>query len=65
MAAPAEVRATEASIVWSHTRPDGQPWYTAEPSLLYGENLVCSSKADGEHMFTLLWNSPTHKDNNP
>ena len=34
------LRASEASIKWSHTRPSGQAWYTVNPSLMDGENLA-------------------------
>lgn len=33
------LRAREASQLWSHTRPDGTPWYTADDRI-YGENLA-------------------------
>lgn len=34
------IRAQEATILWSHTRPDGTDWYTVNPDLVYGENLA-------------------------
>ena len=36
----AMVRAREASVCWSHTRPDGSAWYTAGSGTAYGENLA-------------------------
>ena len=36
----AMVRAREASVCWSHTRPDGSAWYTAGRGTAYGENLA-------------------------
>jgi len=36
----AAVRAREASVCWSHTRPDGSAWYTAGRGTAYGENLA-------------------------
>ncbi len=36
----AEVRAEEISVCWSHTRPDGLPWYSVNPDIMYGENLA-------------------------
>ena len=36
----AVVRAREASVCWSHTRPDGSAWYTAGRGTAYGENLA-------------------------
>ena len=60
--APALVRATEASTLFSHTRPDGTEWYTVNPNLMYGENL-----AEGYHTADEVVNawmaSPEHKAN--
>lgn len=39
LVAPAKTRATEASIKWSHTRPDGSAWYTVAGNI-QGENLA-------------------------
>jgi uncharacterized protein YkwD len=36
----AKVRAKEASIKWSHTRPDGTSWKTMNPKVFQGENLA-------------------------
>ena len=36
---PAKIRAAEASITWSHTRPDGSAWYTVSGNI-QGENLA-------------------------
>jgi len=36
----AAVRAAECDIQWSHVRPDGTPFYTADENLVYGENLA-------------------------
>ena len=33
-----DLRAKESSATWSHTRPDGSPYYTADDKI-YGENL--------------------------
>lgn len=35
----ADVRAKEISRFWSHTRPDGSDYYTADENLIYGENI--------------------------
>lgn len=35
----AKIRAEEASRKWSHTRPDGTPWYTVSDEI-HGENLA-------------------------
>ena len=62
LAAAAEIRAEEATRLWSHTRPNGQDYYTVNPSVVYGENLA---KGYGTAEATLqAWkDSPTHNDN--
>ena len=42
LAETAEIRAGEAAVCWSHTRPNGSPWYTAGTGAgaAYGENLA-------------------------
>ena len=35
----ADLRAKESATAWSHTRPDGSPFYTAN-NMIYGENLA-------------------------
>ena len=39
----AEIRVKEATVKWSHTRPDGTPYYTVNDKLVYGENLSSDS----------------------
>lgn len=60
--ASADVRADELTARFSHTRPDGSDWYTANPDLMYGENL-----ADGYNTADAVVNawmaSPEHKAN--
>lgn len=60
--ASADVRADELTVRFSHTRPDGSDWYTANPDLMYGENL-----ADGYNTADAVVNawmaSPEHKAN--
>lgn len=60
--ASADVRADELTVRFSHTRPDGSDWYTANPDLMYGENL-----ADGYNTADAVVNawmaSPEHKEN--
>ena len=60
--ASAAVRANELTVRFSHTRPDGSDWYTANPDLMYGENL-----ADGYNTADAVVNawmaSPEHKAN--
>lgn len=36
----AKIRASEASIKWSHTRPDGTSWKGMDPGTFQGENLA-------------------------
>lgn len=36
----AKIRAAEASIKWSHTRPDGTSWKEMDPNTFQGENLA-------------------------
>ena len=58
----AAIRAKEISISFSHTRPNGSPWYTVNSQIQGGENLAygygnATSVMDG-------WmNSPTHREN--
>ena len=40
LAVDAEVRAEEASRLFSHSRPDGQDWYEADRHYMYAENLA-------------------------
>lgn len=57
-----EVRAYEASQSFSHTRPDGTDWYTANPDLIYGENLA-KNYSSAEQAVAAWLASPTHKAN--
>lgn len=36
----AKIRAAEASVKWSHTRPDGTSWKEMDPGTFQGENLA-------------------------
>lgn len=36
----AKIRAAEASVKWSHTRPDGTSWKEMDPTTFQGENLA-------------------------
>ena len=36
----AKIRASEASVKWSHTRPDGTSWKEMDPGTFQGENLA-------------------------
>lgn len=39
LATAAQLRANECEINFSHTRPDGSQFWTADPDFIYGENL--------------------------
>lgn len=58
----ATTRALEASVLWSHTRPDGTQWYTANEDLLYGENLA-SYYTKPENVVNAWINSDAHREN--
>lgn len=60
--AAAAVRADEARSCWSHTRPNGQPWYTVNPSIMYGENLG-RGYSDADSLVQAWKDSPTHNEN--
>ena len=57
----AEIRAQEAGEKWSHTRPNGEEWFTVDDKS-YGENLAKGFSNDAE-MFDAWLQSPTHKAN--
>lgn len=65
----ANIRSKEASVEWSHTRPNGQQGVEMIAGNKWkGENLSNVSKADdvteaAEYMFDNLVASPTHYDN--
>jgi uncharacterized protein YkwD len=63
--AAAEVRAQEASTVFSHKRPDGSRWYTAigDQGIVYrfaGECLACGYDTP-QAVFDAWMESPAHK----
>lgn len=60
--AAAAIRADEARICWSHTRPNGQEWYTVNPSIMYGENLG-KGYHTADELVTAWKNSPEHNEN--
>ena len=57
----ATIRAQESASFWSHTRPNGQPYYTADERI-YGENLAKSFRSP-EEIFKAWMDSPTHRKN--
>ncbi len=62
LAEAAFVRAREAAVSWSHTRPDGSPWYTAGAGTAYGENLARGYRTPGE-VCDAWMASPSHASN--
>ncbi len=56
------VRAEEASQYFSHTRPNGQSWWTVDSDLCGGENLAYGYNSADE-VVTAWMNSPTHAQN--
>ena len=57
----ANLRAKEASIVWSHSRPNGSPYYSVDDRI-YGENLAKYYNKP-EDVVTAWMNSQSHKRN--
>ena len=55
------LRAQEASLVWSHNRPNGMPYYTADDRI-YGENLA-KNYGSPQEILTAWLNSPSHRNN--
>ena len=59
--APASaLRAKEASVLWSHTRPNGTQYFTANDSI-YGENLSRGYKTASEIVRAWM-RSDTHRE---
>lgn len=56
------VRAEECEVSFSHTRPNGKPWYTVNSRVQGGENLAYGFDSAGEAV-TAWMNSPTHREN--
>lgn len=61
LASAAKTRAAEASICWSHTRPNGTNWYTVS-DLVKGENLA-KGYATAEETFNAWLASDGHREN--
>ena len=62
LAAAAEVRAQEIHQSFSHTRPDGSPWWTANSEIIYGEN-IAKGYQTADSVVTAWMESSDHKDN--
>lgn len=58
----AYIRSSEIVTCWSHTRPNGQPWYTVTPEIMFGENLAKGYKTP-EDTVNAWMNSPGHRAN--
>lgn len=58
----AAVRASEIVGTFSHTRPNGNPWWTVNSDLMWGENLA-KGYSTAQGTVTGWMNSPTHKAN--
>ena len=58
----AAVRAAEASVKFSHTRPNGQDWWTVNSAIMWGENLAMLYNT-ADSVVTAWMNSPTHAAN--
>ena len=58
----ATVRAEETSKSFSHTRPDGTPWWTVNEDIAYGENLA-KGYTSASDVFAAWMQSTSHKDN--
>lgn len=61
LADASKIRAAEASICWSHQRPNGQEWYTVSNSVK-GENLAKGYNT-AEDVFQAWLDSPSHREN--
>lgn len=58
----ARTRAVEASVLWSHTRPNGTQWWTVDISHMYGECLYNGKYGNAPAEIVKAWmDSPTHK----
>ena len=58
----ASVRAQECELSFSHTRPNGKPWYTVNSRVQGGENLAYGFDSAGAALDAWM-NSPTHREN--
>lgn len=62
LAAAAEVRAQEIHQTFSHTRPDGSPWWTVDSENIYGEN-IAKGYQSADSVVTAWMESSDHKEN--
>lgn len=54
-----DLRAQEASVKWSHDRPNGKPYYSVNDAI-YGENLAYGFNS-AEEIVKAWLDSPTHR----
>ena len=59
MYADAQVRVQESMVSFSHTRPNGEPWWTVDRQFNYGECLACRY-ADNTRALDGWKTSPSH-----
>ena len=57
-----DVRARECEESFSHTRPNGEPWYTVNSSIMGGENLAYGYETASDVLDGWM-SSVTHKEN--
>lgn len=50
-----DIRAKELASSFSHTRPDGSEWYTADSTSFYGENLARKQDSIADDKILLAW----------
>lgn len=62
LAEAAKIRVSEITEVMSHTRPNGEPYYTVNPQIMYGENLA-GGIASAKNVFDAWMNSSGHRAN--
>jgi uncharacterized protein YkwD len=58
----AAVRASETATSFSHTRPNGNPWWTVNSDLMWGENLAKGFSTSESAVYAWM-DSPTHAAN--
>lgn len=61
LAQDASVRGREATVSWSHTRPNGTDWWTLDPECMYGE-ILAKNYDTAEDVVNAWMESPTHKE---
>lgn len=57
----AQIRASECTVLFDHTRPDGSTWYSLDPDHMLGENLAMNCTTD--NVVDAWMASPSHREN--